>query len=91
MTTRKKAKTTRKAPARKVSAKTTNKRRKGAPSVKVGEGPPAQPVTVTLRLPSDLVSQLRTVATERRNAYAPPYTQGGIMEVAVREWLKRNS
>ena len=77
-------KTAKKAPAK----RGVPKRKKAAPAVETT--PIAPPVPVSLRLPGELLAELRSVATERRNRGVAPYTQGAIIEVALREWLERN-
>lgn len=45
--------------------------------------------SVTLRLRASVAEALRRASIERSLDYAVPYTQQAIVEIAVREWLRR--
>lgn len=46
--------------------------------------------SVTLRLSQPLAQALRRAAIERALEYAAPFTQQGIVEAALAEWLRRH-
>lgn len=47
-------------------------------------------VTFTVRLPLEIVNDLRQVAVARKVAGIPPASQQEILEDAVRKWLEEN-
>jgi hypothetical protein len=51
---------------------------------------PATLTTFTVRLPLDIVNELRQVAVARKVAGASPASQQEIIEDAVRQWLEDN-
>lgn len=86
--TQRKKKKAKKTPARpggraKTGTRTRAQPKKAAPAIKS----PQPMVTTTFRLPMDLLGELRVAATVRRNRFEKPYTQGAIVEAALRGWL----
>lgn len=58
-----------------------------------GLAPPAlvsATVSMTFRLPAELATALLRVSVERRLQNAEPFTQQGIVTVAVQDWLARH-
>ena len=51
---------------------------------------PATLITFTVRLPLEIVNELRQVAVARKVAGLPPASQQEILEDAVRKWLEEN-
>ena len=61
--------------------------REAKPTTDKGKRGPPDPVSVNVRLPEDLVHELRLRSTERRNAGTEPWTLQGIVREALRGWL----
>lgn len=59
----------------------------------MAQQPPAPNTTtmLTVRLPRELVDELKLVAVQRRVQRKPPTTQAAIIETALRDWLRRTS
>ena len=84
-TLRKKKKRQKTTKRRAVAKKKVSRRRTKTPVP--APATPQPLVTTTFRLPMDLIGELRVAATHRRNRFEQPYTQGGIVEAALRAWL----